>query len=255
MRLRFKVLPKFSIVVCTAFILFTVIGTLSHELGHITVAKYLGYDTTLDFGSMSWYPKGYLEDPIVHELNTIVETYDYNNYEDWPEEITLKVESLSMVLNENYPIISETDNFYITLGGPIQTLLTSGIGLLILYLRRKVWCIPFQFVDGLAVMMALFALREVFNYVHALYDVVCFSETEFMADEFKISRYLGYNEWLIPSVAMIIGVLISAFVIFKILPVHYRFTFILSGFIGGIVGYGLWFGGFGAMLFNSNICL
>ena len=28
-----------------AFVVFTIIGTLSHELGHIAVAKYLGYQT------------------------------------------------------------------------------------------------------------------------------------------------------------------------------------------------------------------
>jgi len=239
MQLRFSVLPKFSIVVFSVFILFTVIGTLSHELGHIAVAKYLGYDSMLDFGSISWYPKGYLEDPVLQELNAIVETYGYDNYEVWPEEIALKVESLSKILNENYPIISETDIFYITLGGPIQILLTSGIGLLVLYLRRKVWRIRFQFVDGVAVLMSLFASREVFNYVHALYGIICFSESEIIADEFKISKYLGFNEWLIPSLAMVIGVLISAYVIFKIVPIRYRFTFILFGLIGGLVGYGL----------------
>lgn len=37
-----------------AFVVFTIIGTLSHELGHIAVAKYLGYQTTLHFGSMNY---------------------------------------------------------------------------------------------------------------------------------------------------------------------------------------------------------
>lgn len=36
------------------FVVFTIIGTLSHELGHIAVAKYLGYSTTLHFGSMNY---------------------------------------------------------------------------------------------------------------------------------------------------------------------------------------------------------
>jgi len=37
-----------------SFILFTIIGTLSHEVGHIAVAEALGYETKLHFGSMSW---------------------------------------------------------------------------------------------------------------------------------------------------------------------------------------------------------
>lgn len=35
------------------FILFTIIGTLSHEMGHIFVAKLLGYTTELHFGFMN----------------------------------------------------------------------------------------------------------------------------------------------------------------------------------------------------------
>ncbi len=34
--------------------MFTVVGTLSHEYGHIVVAKYLGYETKLHYGSMNY---------------------------------------------------------------------------------------------------------------------------------------------------------------------------------------------------------
>lgn len=37
------------------FIVFTVIGTLSHEMGHIAIARILGYKTTLHYGSMNYY--------------------------------------------------------------------------------------------------------------------------------------------------------------------------------------------------------
>ena len=36
------------------FVVFTVIGTVSHEYGHILVAKYFGYETTLHYGSMKY---------------------------------------------------------------------------------------------------------------------------------------------------------------------------------------------------------
>ena len=39
---------KKFLVLTLAFILFTAIGTLSHEYGHIIVAKKLGYQTKLD---------------------------------------------------------------------------------------------------------------------------------------------------------------------------------------------------------------
>lgn len=37
-----------------AFIVFTIIGTLTHELGHIYVAHQLGFETELHYASMNW---------------------------------------------------------------------------------------------------------------------------------------------------------------------------------------------------------
>ena len=252
--LRFKFLPKFSIVIFCSFILFTIIGTLSHELGHIAVAKYFDYDITFDYGSMNYFHEGYLKDPALEEINNIVAEYDYNNYMSWPEDIKLKVEALSLVLDKKYPSIPDTHALYVTLGGPLQTLLTSFIGLFILFFRLKKRKDQFKLVDWLAVFMALFALREVFNYVQAIYGFLYFSESDFNSDEFKISRYLGYNEWVVPSVAMLFGLVMACYIIFKIVPIQYRFTFILSGLVGGVVGFALWFCGLGALLFNSTIC-
>ena len=36
-------LPKISLRIILAFILFTIIGTQLHELGHVAVAQYYGY--------------------------------------------------------------------------------------------------------------------------------------------------------------------------------------------------------------------
>ncbi|MDT0295702.1 hypothetical protein ACFQ3R_14905 [Mesonia ostreae] len=64
------------------FILFTAIGALSHEFGHIAVAKYLDYETELSYGSMNYYPNGYKEDIDVKKLNQLNEKYIGQNYED-----------------------------------------------------------------------------------------------------------------------------------------------------------------------------
>lgn len=252
--IRFIYLPKFSIVIIFSFILVTVIGTISHEFGHIAVAKYFGYDTTLDYGSMNYYPRGYLEDSDLKEINSLVEKYNYNNYEAWPNEIKLTVEELSESLDKKYPSISLNHTFWIIMGGPAQTLLTSCLGLFILFMRRKKWSYGFKSVDWIAVFMALFALREVFNFVTASYSSIFNSKSHFHADEFRISTYLGFNEWVIPILTLILGLLMSCYVIFKILPIKYRFTFILSGLVGGITGYALWFGVLVAALFNSTGC-
>ena len=52
MKLKFQ--PYYLFLFTVGFMLFTVIGTVSHEYGHIIVAKYFGYETTLHYGSASW---------------------------------------------------------------------------------------------------------------------------------------------------------------------------------------------------------
>lgn len=250
--LKFNVLPKFSIIICFTFILFTVIGTLSHEYGHIAVAKYFGYDTTLSYGSMNYYPKGYLEDDDLKEIKEISEPYMDIDYEDWPEDIKFKLEPLDKVVMERYPYndTHKLHSLLITIGGPAQTMLTSFIGLLILFFRRKNWSIKFEILDWIAVFMSLFALREVFNFLDVLFVLMSNSEANFYTDEFGISTGLGCNEWVIPILSFILGMLISCYVIFKIIPLKYRFSFIIAGFVGGIVGFATWFGYLGPALFN-----
>lgn len=250
--LKIKFLPKSSVILILAFICFTIIGTLSHEFGHIAVAKYFGYDTMLDYGSMNYFANGFLDDENVKEIESISKDYLDMDYEEWPQDIKLKVEALDKIIMEKYPSneISKRENFYITLGGPAQTLITSYLGLGILFFRRKKWGIEFKMFDWLAVFMSLFALREVFNFVQALYASIVYSKSNFHGDEFRISRYLGFNEWIIPTITFVLGLFISGYVIFKIIPVTYRFTFILSGLIGGISGFALWFGFLGETLFS-----
>ncbi|MBU2920489.1 hypothetical protein KO504_03985 [Winogradskyella psychrotolerans] len=249
--LRFNFLPRFSFIIFFCFILFTVIGTLTHEFGHIAVAKHLGYETTLSYGGMG-YSQDFSQDEDVQGIKEISEPYINIDYEEWPEDVKLKLEALDKIVMERYPY-NETYKLHellITVGGPAQTLLTSFIGLFILFIRRKKRKDQFKLVDWLAVFMSLFALREVFNYAQASYSAICLSKSSFYADEFKISRYLGCNEWIIPTISLIIGLTISFYVIFKIIPIKYRFSFIVSGLVGGILGFTIWFGFLGEMLFN-----
>ncbi|WP_179018911.1 hypothetical protein [Winogradskyella forsetii] len=248
--LKFNFLPKFSIVIFFGFFLFTIIGTLTHEFGHIAVAKYFGYETILDYGSMNYFPLGFIEDKDVKEIETISKEYLDIEYEQWPEDLKLKIKALDKIIMERYPYKEsyKSNEFWITIGGPVQTILTSFLGLLILYVRRKIWMHGFKTVDWLFVFMSLFAIREVFNFINALYSSIMYSESNFHGDEFRISRYLEYNEWVVPTLTMILGLLISCYVIFKVIPLKYRFTFIISGIIGGITGYAIWFGFLGELL-------
>jgi len=44
----------------------------------------------------------------------------------------------------------------------------------------------------------------------------------------------------VSSVLGIIGLFISIFIVFRIVPKHLRLTFIAGGFLGGIFGFILW---------------
>lgn len=247
--IKFNFLPKFSILIIGVFILFTIVGTLTHEFGHIVVAKYLGYNTYLNYGSMNYRSKDYVNDKDFKKIEKLFEGNDYEDYDNWPEELKVKIEELNTILREKYPQ-NKIHSLWITIGGPAETLLTSFIGLLILFVRRKKWKVKFKILDWLSVFMSLFILREVFNFITGLYSSIIYSKSNFHGDEFRISRYLGYNEWIIPTLTLISGILISCYVIFKIIPVKFRFTFILSGLVGGILGFALWFGFLGKAVFN-----
>ncbi|MGB0850652.1 MAG: hypothetical protein ACPGTP_05365, partial [Bacteroidia bacterium] len=56
----------------------------------------------------------------------------------------------------------------------------------------------------------------------------------------KIARMLELPDGIIAIPSFIIGLFISLWVIFKVLPKHNRNTFILSGVAGGVSGYLLW---------------
>ncbi len=225
----------------------TVIGTLTHELGHIAVAKFLGYDAYIHYGSMNFLPKGYNDNENVKERKKI--------YEEFSEAInsgkTFKKEDryieLGNDIKERFPN-SQTDSTLVTLGGPIQTMLTCFLGLYILSYRKSRYKLEFRFLDWLGVFLSLFVLREVFNLSMALGKTLLFVKTNFSGDEFILSRSLFNNQWLIPVMMGAIGLIISVYLVFEIIPAKYRITFIISGFIGGIFGYIIWFRWFGEII-------
>jgi hypothetical protein len=250
---------KFSISIVIAFIVFTIIGTLSHEFGHIAVAKCFGFETTLHYGSMEYFKKGkneFKKDKLFKELITIYDEFSNEISHNLEYEKKERFLELQNILDNKYPDIAkepsreeEIKRFFITLGGPIQTLLTSFFGLFVLGFRDSKNKVSFQFLDWFAVFLSLFALREVFNFVTAIIKYIIFSKSDFYGDEFEISRYLEYNQWLIPVLTFILGLSISLYVIYKIIPFKYRFPFVISGFVGGCLGFAIWFGFLGRLLF------
>ncbi len=236
----FKIDKKLAIYFIISFMLFTVIGTLTHEMGHITVAKYFGYETELHYGSMNYFHKGEKNDiDAIRHFEILKENFEAiknDEYFKGKEEYLL----LDKLLDKKYPPYK--NDHYIIWGGPIQTILTSFLGLFILYYRKSKKKVSFQILDWIGIFLSLFILREVFNFVMAMFSFFVHSNFNFHGDEFRLSRYYGCNEWVIPFFTVLLGIWISLYIIFKVIPKKHRFTFILSGLIGGILGFLIWFG-------------
>jgi len=237
--IKITFIPHFAIRIVCVFIFFTVVGTLSHEFGHMAVAKYFGYETELHYGSIHFDYPGMEKDPLVLELKKIVnENVDALKKEEYFDSEPRYIELLAL-LKEKYPYPTP-HSFWVTLGGPTQTILTSFLGLFILFYRRSKTKEHFVLMDWMGVFLSLFVLREIFNYVTVLFSTILHGNVNSGNDEFKLSRYLDVNQWVIPTIAMILGAVICFYVIFRVIPLKYRFTFIIAGFAGGILGFFVW---------------
>jgi hypothetical protein len=139
-------------------------------------------------------------------------------------------------------IIAPEQSFYVLLGGPLQTMLTGTLGLVLLFLFRK----SFQSANNLSfgqwtiIFVSLFWLRQPANFFAWVSKYIFKENFSSGCDEILLARYLQLPEWLILTLTAAIGVIVLAAVIFKFIPLKYRLTFILSGFTGGIIGYVVW---------------
>ena len=106
---------KYLFVFSILFILFTVIGTVSHEYGHMAVAKYLGYETVLHYGSVNYYPIGYLDDKDAIEYNSLTKEYANVKYDSLPENVKQKVDEYFSILYNRYSSENSNNEFFFSL--------------------------------------------------------------------------------------------------------------------------------------------
>lgn len=219
---------KSLLILTFAFVLFTAIGTVSHEYGHIIVAKYFGYETTLHYGSMNYNSE--LNEKLIEIYNENKTEIENNTYFDQKNEYDNGIKKL------------QSNGLLVTIGGPLQTTLTGTIGLIILFFRRKkIKIYGLKIIGWLAVFLSLFWLREVFNVVMSIgSEIISPNGSYFSGDEKFISYSLNLWEGTISTILGVIGLIVSLFVIFIIIPNRMRLTFILSGLLGGIIGFILW---------------
>ncbi len=217
---------KLFVFLATAFILATVIGTLSHECGHYIVAKSLGYKANLHYASAYWYDPGSFD-----SINALTTKY-------WKQ----IEEGSSFPGKEKYDQVIRkysNDGLLITVGGPLQSLLTGTIGLMLLFVWKK----SFKAEQNLTprqwtlVFITLFWLRQAANLIVGLGSYLLTKELSYKGDEIKIALKLGLPFWSLIIITGSIGILVLLIVIFKFIPKRQRQTFLLSGVAGGVTGY------------------
>lgn len=193
----FKLL--FSLII--TFVLFTIIGTVSHETGHYLAAKIVGLDVIVHYGSTS----------------TIIPD-DFDG------------------------IITKSELFLVTLGGPLQTIFTGTLGLsLLLYNRKKIISLKkLKIIHWFYIFLSLFWLRQSFNFITLITKYFIKGRYSKQMDEIKLARNLDIHDFSILIPTAFIGLLVAFYIISKYIPYNQRFTFIVSGLIGGILGFYFW---------------
>jgi hypothetical protein len=222
-RITFNFDWKSSVFFFFGFVLFTPIGTVSHEAGHYLVAQQYFKKPTLHYGYVV-----YGEWERQQEMNKWFTAHSDNEGNVFNED-SRKLES--------YRSQARRHGFYSTFGGPLQTMLFGTIGVLILYFRKKR---RFKFLDWLAVFLAYFWSREVFIFLSLSLKFLINGTIAISSDEAVIAHYLE-TPLLVPAAIFgCLGIMILTYVTFMKIPIRKRFTFIVSGILGSIVGFILW---------------
>lgn len=183
-----------------AFILCTVIGTLTHEFGHYLAAIAQGYNARVNFMSTNIYLT-----PNQHPMSA----YEYFLFTIGGPLETILTGCLGFIL-----LLYFRTTFY---NAQQLSLLQ--------------WCIVF---------VTFFWSRQIANLVVWIGRYFINGYYFVQGDEIKLSRYLGVPDLTILIITAIIGLVIASITIFRFIPKEQRLTFILSGLLGGTAGYTIW---------------
>jgi hypothetical protein len=235
--LPFKFDIKLFLFLALAFILSTIIGTVSHEYGHYTVAKSLGYSSTVSYGYTNWHDSK--TRPFIDSI-----------FSKYSKELEA---NLDFPRKKEFDLIQDKqtkDAFWITLGGPIQTMLTGTIGLLLLLTQRRIIreTKSIKIYQWLCIFLSLFWLRQFANLVIWIIGYFINGKFSLNGDEVGLALFLNLPKGTIAISTALIGLAVLFFVIFRIIPVDKRITFISAGLLGGIFGYLFWLIWFGPII-------
>lgn len=217
------------------FIAATVIGTVTHECGHIAVAKMLGYKTELHYASMS------------ADYNEKTEEID-RYYESNKEILMTKKDSPERQKLESLIVAYQKDGTMVRWGGPIQTMLTGTIGFLLLWFNRKNIDNKLTLLQWIFVLLTFFWSRQIFNMLTGTALYFKRGKWVITGDEAILSYHYNLPTETINAVTAIIATVILLVTVFKLIPKQQRLTFITAGIIGSTIGALFWLKYFGPVI-------
>jgi hypothetical protein len=205
-----------------AFLCLTMAGTLWHELGHFIAAKYYGFHPQLSFNHTHWeYDKQFYGKTT---------SQSYSSF------------------NESEAIKNQEQSSFISLGGPIMTMGLGTIGFIgVLVSKHNKKQPALTGMGWLFVFFSLFWMRQLFNACrHFL--ALAISEEMTPSDEEQIAVALKLAPYSISLLTALAGLSILGKLIFSLIPLQSRYTFVMAGIIGGPAGYLLWMHFLGPLL-------
>lgn len=209
------------------FILCTIIGTLSHEMGHYAAAKYYGCQVNLHYASVTF------SHPLDPQLDEIYDKYT-------PEQIT-KEDFIHKARLQELAKQRKGELFWITLAGVLQTLITGTLGIFFLWYYRGSFIEKdnLSYKQWLLIFISLFWLRQPANFFMAMLTYIILGKQSY-GDEFALAYHLGLSLWSIAFITAIIGLLVLFWIVWCYIPIQQRFTFLVAGLVGGSLGFYLW---------------
>ncbi len=235
--LPFKFDIKLFLLLSLAFFISVIVGTVSHEVGHYAVAKSLGYSSSIHYGFCEW------DDESTRPfLDSVFTTYakQVETNMDFPQK-------------EKFKIIQKRhmkDSFWITMGGPLQTIITGILGLLLLLNQKKKinQNNNINLFQWFCIFLSLFWLRQFVNLFTWVLGFFFNGKFSTEGDEIGLAISLGLTKGTLALSTALISFAIALFILFKIIPSNKRISFIAAGLFGGTVGYLFWLVWFGEMI-------
>jgi hypothetical protein len=233
--------PRLFLFLAVGFMFFTVFGTLSHEFGHFAVARFLGYPAKISYGST------YNSDANLRaQHDTIMKKYEKEYKADLAFPGKEKFEQDVAIFKSN--------DLYIRIGGPIQTILTSLIAIILILINLDSFknYNSLNFGKWLLVFFALFSLRQPANLFIGIIGYLFSGKFSNANDEARIDFHLALPPFTSSIITSILSLSIFAYIFFKVIPKPVRITFAFAGLVGGVLGFYLWFYALGPILLPVN---